>query len=303
MAHPAANGSWGAAIASAALLALWLGVSHARAQSAPTATSSAQAPTFDAISIRPNRGGDAAGGADILPGRLVARNVTVAMLIRDAYELRGVQVTGGPSWATGGWNEASHFDIQATMAPDTPAKDVYAMMRSLLRDRFMLAAHRESREVPAYALVREARSSNDTPARARADNCFALPDANAPVPQPAPAPRAAPPTSGRNEDRLPCGMVAFGPGMVRGRSVAMTQLANALSNRRATGDVDRVVVDRTGLSGVFDIELHWTPLQAADTAGVTLFAAIQEQLGLRLEPTTAKVDLLVVDHVERPTQN
>jgi uncharacterized protein (TIGR03435 family) len=76
-----------------------------------------------------------------------------------------------------------------------------------------------------------------------------------------------------------------------------------LSNRRATGDVDRVVVDRTGLSGVFDIELHWTPLQAADTAGVTLFAAIQEQLGLRLEPTTAKVDLLVVDHVERPTQN
>ena len=98
-------------------------------------------------------------------------------------------------------------------------------------------------------------------------------------------------------------MIAFGPGMVRGRSIPIAQFANALSNRRATGDVDRIVVDRTGLSGVFDIDLHWTPLQAPDPDGVTLFAAIREQLGLRLEPGTATVDLLVVDHVERPGEN
>jgi uncharacterized protein (TIGR03435 family) len=239
-------------------------------------------------------------GIGIQPGgRFTAGNVTVRDLLSFAYSeigpgpLPDYRVSGGPSWM----NE-DRFDVTAKVPVDVAPDQFKLMVRALLVDRFKLRAHKETRELPVYALV-VVRSDGKLGAQLRAVqvNCDAL-RKNGRSPETVPASR--------------CGFT-FGPGVLIGRSVTMQQWVTAMAPF-----LDRVVLDETKIAGQFDIELRWTPEFVPPTSGDDLrsgyfnspiqdgpsvFTAIREQLGLRLESRRGPVDVVVIDHVERPTED
>jgi uncharacterized protein (TIGR03435 family) len=173
------------------------------------------------------------------------------------------------------------------------------MLRTLLADRFGVVVHPETRELPVYELV-----------VARADRKFG-PEINPSkldCENQAPGRRGGPPPAPGNPAQPVCGM-RIGPGQMVMGGTPMSQFATVLSNF-----VQRVVLDRTRLAGTFDFRLSWTPdripqgapppggpaLPPVDPNGPSLFAALQEQLGLKLESTRTPLDVLVIDRVERP---
>jgi uncharacterized protein (TIGR03435 family) len=220
----------------------------------------------------------------ILPGgRYSATNVPVRMMIRSAYGVQDFQLIGGPSWL-----DTDGYDVNAKAATDAPPAQLFAMVRSLLEDRFRLAAHRETRTLPIYALIRV---NND-----RFGRQLRLSDADcmgAPVPG----------------ERPRCGIL-MNFGEIRGTGATLAQLATTLAPFSG-----RAVQDRTGAPEVFDFELQFTPdpgafpappgAQSAATMAdrPSLFTAVQEQLGLKLESTTAPMEVPVLDRVERPTDD
>ena len=163
------------------------------------------------------------------------------------------------------------------------------MLRSLLEDRFRLSAHRETRDLPIYALVR-ARADGRLGPRLRqttSDYCAKLREA-AGKPGDTPIPTGSP----------VCGFRPAGNGNeITAGALPMNELARFLNILAG-----RTVVDRTGLTGVWDFDLKWSLPNApnADTDGPSIFTALQEQLGLRLDATTGPVEVLVIDRVERP---
>jgi uncharacterized protein (TIGR03435 family) len=178
-----------------------------------------------------------------------------------------------------------------------------AMLRTLLKDRFRLAAHNETRELPAYALVMT-RSDNAFGPRLRRSevsevDCAARRAAIRRREQVAPQQPGRPPV---------CGSGRTVPGKISAVGWPMEQLVNAL-----TPFAGRVVLERTGLSGLFDVDLEWTPDQLPrqppddpeplriDPNGPSLFTALQEQLGLKLESTRGPVEVLVIDRAEKPS--
>jgi uncharacterized protein (TIGR03435 family) len=228
------------------------------------------------------------------------------MLIRQAYQVQDFQMAGGP-----GWIDSDRFDIDARagvdIAPVPPGTigPMQLMIQSLLADRFQLKVHRETREQPIYSLAL-ARTDGRRGPQLRPSGAECAPvtvPGGFPAPPPPPAgPRAAgaPPT---------CPSLA-GPFFISGRRMTMAQLASGLSTR-----VNRVVVDRTGLEGNFDLELSFTPDDAQpgqplrlngvdlDLNAPSIYTALQEQLGLKLDSQRGPVEVLVIDSVERPTEN
>ena len=274
------------------------------AQSAP-----AETPKFDVASVRPNTSGENRQLSQVLPGgRYTAINVPPRLLIINSYGLQEQQLVGAPPWIS-----SERFDIVAKadgdlgppVSRDGPSK-LQLMIRALLEDRFKLKVHREPREVPIYTLV-----------RARPDgrlgsglvvstvDCEALAAARR---------NAPPPDVPKPGERPQCGArVGFGELTAGGQP--LLELVSLLS-----ATVGRSVVDRTGLTGRYDITLRWTPdrvlQRSAGTApsepirvngveidpnGPSIFTAIQEQLGLKLESERGTVEALVIDHIERPT--
>jgi uncharacterized protein (TIGR03435 family) len=230
----------------------------------------AQAPMrFDVVSIKPNTSGEQGGTSRAQPGRYQGVNVTLMRLIRLAY--RPIQeFEGGPDWIN-----TEHFDVEAK-AEGTPTQDqMLTMLRTMLAERFGLQVRQETRERPIYALT-----------LARRDGKLGA--------QLKPADASCPGGPGT------CG-VQMGDNALSSRSITMARLAGELSF------VGRKVVDRTGLTGAFDVNLQWTPDSpgGAPTDGnlPSIFTALQEQLGLKLEPTTGPVDVLVIVRAERPTAN
>lgn len=238
-----------------------------------------------------------------IPGtdRFTATNVPLRELIRFAYDVQDVRLIGGPDWI-----RSERFDITAkaeqpfpAWGPAGPPMPLLLMMRTLLSDRFSLVVHQETREMPVYALIvaREDRKFGPeiTPSKLDCDSQ-------------ARAGRAGPPPQ-TNPNEPTCGM-RIAPGQMLIGGTPMSQFASVLSNF-----VQRVVLDRTQLSGTFDFRLRWTPdrlpqgppppgappLPAVDADGPSLFAALQEQLGLKLESTRAPLEVLVIDRVEQPT--
>ena len=183
------------------------------------------------------------------------------------------------------------------------ASKLQLMMRALLVERFKLAVHRETRQIPVYALVVARRDGRLGPELRRSDvDCAA----SAAAARRGVAPSSNPPAM---REETHCAMaVGAGNLILGGRSVF--QLANTLSNL-----VGRPVVDRTGLTGVFDITLTWTPDQvpqgpstaleppAVDPNGPSIFTALQEQLGLKLDSQKGPVDVLVIDRAEHPVED
>lgn len=276
---------------------------------AAQATASGQAPavpspTFEVASVKPNKSGQPFVSLGIQPGgRFTATNVPLRLLIRNAYQIQDFQLVGAPDWVS-----TDRFDIIAKAegdvppsAPGGPPGPIQFMLRALLAERFNLKMHPERRELPIYAMVL-ARSDGKLGPQLRptAVDCAAVQAARRGGP---------PPTPQQPGERLPCG-IRIGPGQLTVGSMPMSQLATLLSP-----SVQRVVVDRTGLSGNFDFDLTWTPdqipqgpppagapqLPPIDPNGPSILTAVQEQLGLKLDSTRGPVDVLVVDNVEKPT--
>lgn len=240
-------------------------------------------PVFEAASVKLHRSGERTQNTILPGGRYSATNVPLRMMIRSAYGLQDFQLVGGPAWlATDG------YDVNAKAAMEATPAQLFAMVRSLLEDRFALAAHRETRTLPVYALTRIDAGPLGNQLRTSVAECG--------------APPAAP-------GRPRCGIL-MNFGEVRGTGAALAQFASAIAPFAG-----RAVQDRTGLTGSFDFELRFTP----DVAGVplapggeppapsadrpSLFTAVREQFGLKLEAATAPVEVLVIDRVERPAED
>jgi len=263
---------------------------------------------FEVASVKANKSGQPFVQVGMAPGgRFTATNVPLRQLMLMAYQLQPFQIEGAPAWIT-----TERFDViakgsgpLAPAAPGTPGP-IQLMMKSLLADRFKLVAHIEKKEMPIYALTLARSDGRLGPQlKAATIDCTAVnasrrggpppgpPDFNGPAPQ--------------------CGMMVR-PGGVRAGGVPINQILQLLSQ-----NVQRIVVDRTGLTGTYEIDLTWTPeqlpqgrddappgapaLPPIDPNGPSLFTALQEQLGLKLDSTRGPVDVLVVEKVERPTED
>jgi uncharacterized protein (TIGR03435 family) len=257
---------------------------------------------FEAASVRPNKSGEVGGFVRRQPGgRFNAQNMPLRALITFAYQLQGNQLRGGPDWLA-----TERFDIVAKAEGDPPPvppgsgpDQLMLMLRSLLADRFKLQVHWETQDLPIYALVLARDDKRLGPQlKPASTDCNAL---LAAARQGGAAP--APPSP---DAPIQCG-IRMSPGRIQFGGSPLSQFANALSSQ--TG---RIVHDRTGLTGTWEFELKFTPEQlpqqvagadapAPDPNGASLFTAIQEQLGLRLESTRAPTEVLLIDSVQMPT--
>ena len=280
-----------AAAATAAVTGpIFIGVMNApqsRAQANPDAL------TFEVASIKP-ADPDARGMIlNLLPGGgLRAVNVRLRQLIEFAYDIQNFQISGGP-----GWFESQGFDILAKAPQSTEATDLRQMsdaqrkvfqkqvqqrLQALLAERFQLAIHRATKEMPVYALV---------------------------VAKNGPKVKESTGGDGRRQE------MRGRPGDLTGERATPEMLASTLA--RAVG---RPVLDRTGLTGAYDFRLEWTPdvgdligkggpgekaveASAPDPSGPSIFTALQEQLGLKLESQKGPVVIIVIDRAEKPSAN
>jgi len=266
-------------------------------------------PSFEVATIKPNKadrgitfeechgtdtvhkgvGGLAAMAGVAVPevplGRCVATGATLKMLIQIAYDLRSIDlnkmISGGPNWLG-----SDKYDIEAKAGKPAAEAELKLMLQTLLADRFKLTLHRENREGSGYALV--VAKSGSKLKQATGD-----------------------------EDRP--GIWRVSPGPLTGRNASISQLARNLSL-----DLGLPVVDETGLAGAYNFTLTWAPgenesrgaltmlppdvaaqlpLQRGDPNGPSIFTAVQEQLGLKLEARKTPVEVLVIDHVEKPDAN
>jgi uncharacterized protein (TIGR03435 family) len=265
--------------------------------------------TFEVASIKPNNSGDNGVFFTYLGGRFTATNATLRILIRSAYGVQDSQIVGGPKWMNSDrFNILAKGDVGQSPAPlviqpGGPSR-LQLMMQALLADRFKLVVHTESKDSNVYALVL-ARSDGRLGQSLRHSevDCAALASEARRTGAPA---QAAPPAQAQAN---PCAL-SRGAGSINMVGRPLSQLANSLSNI-----LGRPVVDQTGLTGTFDINLTWTPEQTASASSPTteasaapadgppIFTAIREQLGLKLVSQKSAAEVLVVDRAEHPVEN
>jgi uncharacterized protein (TIGR03435 family) len=269
-------------------------------------TGTAQEPAFEVASIRPST---SAGAPDITPmadGRLTTSRATVRSLILRAFSLHDSQLVGAPAWTA---DERFDIDARAAAAPAGGPEMLMPMLRALLASRFTLRTHPEMRELPAYLLVhaRKDRALGPLirPTQVDCSRPTVLTDAEL--------------IASAREGWPPCGQVSTISSVVKTDSGAMIRLRirrsgitmkDFVTTFEGPLAVGRPVIDRTGLEGRFDVEYSFSPSrpQAGQSAPPpeappTLLIALEEQLGLKLEAERAGVPVLVVDAVERPTEN
>jgi len=273
-------------------LLLSIGVQAAFAQEPP------KAQTFDVASVKLHPGiGNVVRIQPLPGGRLVADSCSLRFLIQSAYGVQNSQISGGP-----GWLASDRFDIEAK-ADGSPsdAQMVGPMLRVVLEDRFKLVVHREQKQLPVYEL--QIVGGGPKSPRSKPGGCIP-PSSNF--------------ASAREEagtTTRSCGFAGFGiDGLSRKLEMAgvtMAEVAAALSRLQ----LGRTVIDKTGRDGdTFDIRLNWAvdaPLEPTSDAntdggkatGPSIFTALSEELGLRLVPAKAPVEVLLIDHAERPSAN
>jgi uncharacterized protein (TIGR03435 family) len=233
--------------------------------------SSRQAVSFEAASIKPSL--SAPGSTSSIqtePGRIMGRNVTLRRCVRGAYDVPETLVGGGPKWA-----DEDRYDIDATAAGPANDANLMIMLQSLLADRFQLVIHRERREVPGYALVlaKGGVKAEHSAEGARAKNSASR-------------------------------------GSLESEASTMANLAQKLSDALHTP-----VADFTGLDGKFSFKLSWNPDEtqaltaeagrkaSAEPSRPSIFTALQEQLGLKLESRKVPVEVIVIDSATKPSAN
>lgn len=261
----------------------------------------AAAQTFEVASIRVNR--DQSDRPTFLRpilepgGRVLMRNQTLRDLVRTAYGLNENELIGGPEWV-----RSISFDLEARGTAEMSADTGRAMLRALLADRFSLAIHHEQRELPIYVMTLAARDGTPGPQlRPSAASCVPVTRPSG-MPSPPRPPQqllasiplfvaGAPP-------RCPS---MFMTGHVSARAMTMDAFARALAPVAG-----RPVVNRTGLTGEFDLDMSYSRDVTADpdvAAAPALTTAVREQLGLKLDPERGPVDVVVIDRGMMPTEN
>jgi len=239
---------------------------------------------FEVASIKPADPNGRGMRVQMAPGgRLNANGVTVKFLIQQAYNVKDFQITGGPNWIG---SERYDISTKAEGEGQITHEQLRTMMQGLLADRFQLAFHRETKEMPIYALV-VGKNGPKMHATERA------PDGD---------------REGRGGAQI-----RTSRGQITAQGMSMTMLSNQLSNR-----LGRNVLDKTGLTGNYDFTLEFTPegMQGmgpreggadapppVDSPGPSIFTAVQEQLGLKLESQKGPVEILILDRIEKPSEN
>lgn len=262
----------------------------------------APALSFEVASIKPSEGDGHMVRIQTSPGgRYTASGVNLRMLIQQAYDVKDFQISGGPAWIS-----STPFDIVAKAEnPDVNREQVKLMLQSLLAERFHLKFHRETRELPVYALVvgKNGHKLHLSEIQPNTDGT------------PAKSPGAGDPAApGGAGSAKPAGaMMRMGRGQLDAQMTPIAALANMLAQQ-----LGRPVIDKTDLKGSYDFKLEWTPDETAhrliggggadapppaDSSGPSVFTAVQEQLGLRLESQKGPVEILVIDSVEKPSGN
>jgi uncharacterized protein (TIGR03435 family) len=266
-----------------------------RAQSPPATI--VPLPSFEVASIKPTHSEKFGFSIKGSPDGFTARGTTTRDLIAFAYHVRGFQLSSVPGWAT-----SERYDIDARTG-DLPANKseelshdqedgkLRLMLQSLLAERFRLTVHKETRVLPIYELV----IAKDGPKLEET--------------------KGGDSDGKRPEGVMRQGMMVMGPGSLSGQGLPMTSLITLLSRQ-----LSRTILDKTGLTGRYDIALHWAsdegsmspmppgdahaaPPQALESTGPSIFTALQEQLGLKLQSTKGPVETVVIDRVERPSEN
>ena len=266
-------------------------------------------PSFEVASIKPGDPGQRGSSIMNQPGgRLVTRGMPLRALITFAYRVRDFQIIGGPAWLT-----TDRWDIEARAEegsiaqpagpPDPNTPDPMAIrLQSLLEDRFQLKMHRDTRELPIYEL-----------SVAKGGSKAKLSEDQSPYRPPEPGTPAPPPP--QRGGAMPRFSMRVGRGSLEAVSMDVSNVVQTLASV-----LGRTVVDKTGLKGLYDIKLQWTPdpvagglggppapagtePPAADPNGPSIFTAVQEQLGWKLDSAKGPVDVLVIDRVEKPAEN
>jgi len=251
--------------------------------------------TFEVASVKPHPSNQVQPSSMVAEpgGRFTARSIPLRFLIRTAYQIQDDQVVDGPAWIG-----ADRFDVTAKAEDGASPADLAPMLQALLADRFKLTFHRETRELPVFEL-QLARTDGTLGPKMKRNDC--TPDVNAPPTAPGGPPR--------------CGSISNGFGRLTLIATPLRVMAQFLSPA-----LNRVVIDKTGLSANFDVDLTWTPDRLPprpagaapdqpvfvngveiDPNGPSIFTAVREQLGLKLESTRAPVEVLSIDHVEQPS--
>jgi uncharacterized protein (TIGR03435 family) len=236
--------------------------------------------SFDVVSIRVNNSGAHAVMLDAEKNSFTATNVTLMTMLDLAYGMKSDLVLGAPAWA-----DSTRYDIQAKILDadgvDLEAfsdKDLQPILQTMLTERFQLKVHTETKTLPLYELV-VAKGGSKL--------------------------KASPATTADGQELPHDGNTTVHHGEISGHGVTMARAASLLSDA-----VRRTVVDKTGLTGGYDFILRWTPDEdsgkdagAPADAPPSIFAAVQEQLGLKLQSGKGPVATLVIDHMEKPSEN
>jgi uncharacterized protein (TIGR03435 family) len=251
------------------------------AQSSAEGTA-AGVPSYSNVSIKPDKSGLQWQTVRLGTGELTVKNETLQMLIRHAYQVEADQIHGGPNWV-----DAARYDIEAKMektaaeglqqlGPDQGELEQRRLLQALLADRFKLVVHRDTRAVPVYDLV-------------LAEN--------------GPKLQQSLPGDAEAQGRV----IQVGNGHITGREVPIATLASLLSEQ-----LGHTVVDKTGLTNHYDVTLEWPTSvdrqqatengSSAENSKEGIVAAVEEQLGLKLELHQAPMEILVIDHVEKPLE-
>jgi uncharacterized protein (TIGR03435 family) len=272
-----------------------------------SAQPSSDKPVFEVTSIKVNNSGQQGTQALREPGGLYrVTNATLRALVASAYTNefppKGRLIFGGPSWI-----DSERFDIEARAKGDLSSANERLMLQSLLESRFKLSLHHETRQLPLYALTVTKAGKTGPQLIPHSDDSQCSPlSTDKPPRQPGPT------------ENLPtyCGGFFMNPrpGDLRetARGVTMSMLASFLNQ-----SLDRKVLDKTGLDGTFDLKLEFSPetgpgssgpstegnAESSPSTAPSLFTALQEQLGLKLESTKGPVDVLVIDAADQPTEN
>jgi uncharacterized protein (TIGR03435 family) len=226
---------------------------------------------FDVATVKPNNSGSGSSSTESTNGLLRITNQSLLRMIQYAYNVRDFQISGGPAWVP-----SDRYDVTARPEGSVRDQQMKQMLQSLLAERFQLQFHRQTQEGPIYAL---------------------LIGKNGPKLQP---------VTESDNSGISSNSTAVKTTM-KATHVTMDELAASLGNR-----VGRPVIDKTGLIGKFDFELSWaadltlatgTPDPVADASGPSIFTALQQQLGLRLDSQKGPIEMLVIDHAEKPTEN
>jgi uncharacterized protein (TIGR03435 family) len=225
---------------------------------------------YDVVSIKQNTSESGSMSFSIAPDGFMATNTTLHMLVANAYGFNWDLISGLPKWA-----DSDHFNVRAKVAESDidafkklPYKERQPILQKALEERFQIAVRRETKELPVYDLV------------------IAKGDLKLRETKPG---------------GIGGGSTVSNRGALTAKGVPVKSLLGTLA-----GVVHRPVIDKTGLTGVYDIELKWTPEDApasTDETGPSIFTALQEQVGLRLDASKGMVETLIVDHAEKPSED